>query len=190
VLRGGAPNTPVPGDRPVADLEVLPLALGRAVLGHPLRPHSAPTRAGSRGPLHEPAATRPKPLEPGGDRLAAPSERTLALHAHLKQPILGMGGRQLADVARRKRLAQQLDDRRARERTAHDRRPLASFADTGSMIPPSLRYGATTLCSSTRMLRRTDSAVARSPRPRELSHPGKQRYVAFYSRSAVRDGAS
>src|SRR3954452_18330384 len=90
----GRPEHPMPGGRPVAQLEVLPLARGRPILVQPLRPNSAAAGAGSRRPFDEPPTTRPKPLESGSDCLVAPSERTLALDADVKQSILAMGGRQ------------------------------------------------------------------------------------------------
>lgn len=59
--------------------------------------------------------------------------------SHIEQRILGVGGRQRTRVSALQRLAQQIGDGLARNRTAHGRRPLASFTDTGSAMPVSLR---------------------------------------------------
>ena len=129
----------MPGDCAVAKLQVLALAAGGAVLGHPLRPHGAAVGTASRRKLREPAVPAPQALQSRCDRIGSSKKRALTLHAQIEQRVLGVGGRQRTRVAALERVAQQLGDGLACVRSAHGRRPLASFADTGSAIPVSLR---------------------------------------------------
>src|SRR5579862_2374796 len=97
----------MPADLAALDLHVLALAPRGAVLRHPLRPDSTPTRTGRRHPFHNSCAAWPHPREYGADLRGAARERALTRNAALEQRAVTVSPGQHAHITRLKRLTQQ-----------------------------------------------------------------------------------